>query len=171
MHDTLRSQISMKIRNIAIVSFIAAMLAACLSAPRIVPTETISPTSASTPVPTATRIPVTPTEQIIEYQLEQEIQIRLGESITLENRAMTIRFKSLAGDSRCPQGAVCVWQGNAEVILEVSGKEISLNTDLEPKEAVVGQYNIRLQDVIPYPIMDEEHAPESYSITIVVSRE
>jgi hypothetical protein len=161
---------SMKIRNIAIVSFIAALLAACLSTPPIVPTKTISPITTFTPVPTATRIPVTPTEQIVEYQLEQEIQIRLGESITLENGALTIRFKSLAGDSRCPEGVVCVWQGNAEVILDVSGNEISLNTALEPKEAVMGTYTIRLQDVFPYPKMDEAHAPEDYSIEIIVSR-
>lgn len=135
-----------------------------------VPTQTILPLPTFTVVPAATGISPTPTEGLIEYQLGQEIQIQLGERITLEKGSLTIKFKTLAGDSRCPDGAVCVWQGNAEVILEVSENEISLNTSLEPKEAVVGQYTIRLQDGIPYPIVDGEHAPESYNVKIVASR-
>ena len=161
----------MSIRQIAALAFFASILAACVAAPGIVPTATIPPAPTFTPSPTATPIPATPTEELIEPQLDQEIQIRLGESTTLEKGTLTIKFMSLVGDSRCPEGALCVWQGNAEVILDVSGNEVALNTALEPKEAVMGAYIIRLQDVIPHPKMDEVHAPESYSIIIIVSRE
>jgi len=135
-----------------------------MPATKIVSTPTI------TPVPTSTVIPTIPTEQLIEPQLDEEIQIKIGESVTLEKESLTIKFKSLVADSRCPQGVVCVWEGNAEVILEVSKNEIALNTALDPKEKVVGDYNIQLRDVIPYPKAGEELKPEDYSIRIVVSK-
>ena len=160
----------MSIRQIAALLFFTTVLVACVAVPRILPTATILPAPTFTPSPTAKPIPATPTEELIEPQLDQEIQIRLGESIVLEKGTLTIKFISLEGDSRGPEGALCVWQGNAEIIVDVSGNEVSLNTSLEPKEAVVGAYIIRLQDVIPYPKMDEIHAPEDYSIKIIVSR-
>ena len=60
--------------------------------------------------------------------------------------------------------------GNAEVILEVSKNEIRLNTLLDPKEEVVGEYNIQLRDVTPYPKAGVEYLPENYSIKIIVNK-
>jgi len=160
----------MKIRKIITVSLVATLLASCVPAAKIFATATIVPAPTLTPVPASTPIAITPTKKLIEPKLDEEIQIKFGESVTLEKGKLTIKFRSLAGDSRCPQGVVCVWAGNAEVILEVSKNEIALNTILDPKEAVVGDYNIQLQDVIPYPKAGEELKPEDYSIRIVVSK-
>ena len=160
----------MKIRNIIAVALVTTILASCMPVPTIVPTETILPAPTFTPVPTTTPIPETPTEQFVEPQLDREIQIKLGESVTLEGGTLTIKFISLAGDSRCPQGVLCVWRGNAEVILDVSNTEISLNTALEPNERAVGQYTVQLRDVIPYPQAGEQYKSQNYSIKIVVSK-
>jgi hypothetical protein len=160
----------MKIKNIITVSLAATILASCTPAASIVPTATIGLTSTITPVQTATPISIRPTEHLIESQLDEEIQIKIGERVTLERGSLTIKFKSLAEDSRCPQGVACFWQGNAEVILEVSEYEIALNTALAPNEKVVGDYNIQLKDVMPYPKAGEEYPLENYSIKIVVSK-
>ncbi len=162
--DIALQKMLMKIRKIITVSLVATLLASCLPAAQMVSTPTI------TPVPTSTPIPTIPTKQLIEPKLDEEIQIKFGESVTLERGKLTIKFKSLVGDSRCPQGVLCVWAGNAEVILEVSKNEIALNTALDPNEKVVGDYNIQLRDVIPYPKAGEEIEPEDYSIKIVVSK-
>jgi hypothetical protein len=161
---------SMKIRKILTVPLVTILLASCVSVTRIVPTATIVSAPTITPVPTSTPVPLMPTKQLIEPKLDKEIQIKFGESVAMERGILTIKFKSLVGDSRCPQGVVCVWAGNAEVILEVSKNEIALNTLLDPKEKVVGDYNIQLQDVIPYPKAGEELKPEDYSVRIVVSK-
>ena len=131
------------------------------SEPTVVPATTI----VLTPTPT-----LIPREQLVEPQLDDEFWIKMGESVALEKGSLTIKFISLAGDSRCPEGVVCAWMGNAEVILEVSKNEIRLNTLLDPTEEVVGDYNIQLRDVIPYPKAGVEYMPENYSIKIVVSK-
>jgi len=154
----------MKTRRIITVSLVVTLLTSCLPETKIPATATIMPVPSSTPKP------IIPTKQLVGPKLDAEIQIKFGESITLEKGKLTIKFKSLVGDSRCPQGVVCVWAGNAEVILEVSKNEIDLNTALDPKEQVVGDYNIQLRDVIPYPKAGEELKPEDYSIKIVVSK-
>ena len=112
-----------------------------------------------------------PSEPFSEPQLDHEFWIQLGERVALENGRLTIKFVSLAGDSRCPEGVVCVWMGNAEVILEVSENEIRLNTILDPTEAVVGEYKIQLRDVVPYPKAGVEYLPEEYRVKIVVSKQ
>jgi|SRR5688572_16609752 hypothetical protein len=160
----------MKIRRIITVSLVAALLTSCVPAAKILATATIVPAPTITPAPTSTPLFLIPTKQLIEPKLDQEIQIKFGESVTLEKGKLTIKFKSLVGDSRCPQGVACVWAGNAEVILEVSKIEIALNTALDPNEKVVGDYNIQLRDVIPYPKAGEELKPEDYSIKILVSK-
>ena len=157
-------QNAMNIRKMIIVSLVTTLLTSCLPVANFLATATI------TPVSTATPKPIIPTKHLIEPKLDEEIQIKFGESITLEKEKLRIKFKSLAGDSRCPQGVVCVWAGNAEVILEVSKHEIALNTILDPNEKVVGDYNIQLRDVIPYPKAGKELKPENYSIKIVISK-
>ena len=159
-----------KIRRIITVSLVVTLLTSCLPAAKILATATIAPVPTITPAPTSTPIAITPTKQLIEPKLDEEIQIEFGESITLEKGKLTIKFKSLVGDSRCPQGVVCVWAGTAEVILEVSKNKIALNTTLDPRQQVVGDYNIQLRDVIPYPKAGEELKPEDYSVKIVVSK-
>ena len=160
----------MKIRKMITVSLVAILLASCVPAARFLATATIVPEPTTTPAPTSTPIVLTPTKKLIEPKLDEEVEIKFGESITLEKGKLTIKFKSLVGDSRCPQGVVCVWAGNAEVILEASKNEIALNTALDPKEQVVRDYNIQLRDVIPYPKAGAELKPEDYSIEIIVSK-
>jgi len=109
-------------------------------------------------------------EQLIEPQFGDEFWIKMDETVTLGKGSLAIKFISLAGDSRCPEGVLCAWMGNAEVILEVSQNEIRLNTLLDPKEEAVGDYNIQLLDVDPYPKAGVEYKPENYRIKIVVSR-
>ena len=153
----------MKIRKMIIVSLVTTLLTSCLPLAKILATATITPVSTATPKPSM------PTKQLIEPKLDEEIQIKFGESVSLDKGSLTIKFKSLVGDSRCPQGVVCVWAGNAEVILEVSRNEIALNTALDPREKVVGDYNVQLRDIIPFPKAGEELKPEDYIVKIVVS--
>ena len=163
-------QNAMNIRKMIIVSLVTTLLTSCLPVAKFLATATIASAPTITPAPTATPKPIIPTKQLIEPKLDEEIQIKFGEGVTLDKGKLSIKFRSLAGDSRCPQGVVCVWAGDAEVILEVSKNEIALNTILDPKEKVVGDYNIQLRDVIPYPKAGEELKPEDYSIKIVVSK-
>jgi hypothetical protein len=75
---------SIKIKNIVTISLIATLWASCTPAASIVPTATMMLPLTSTPILTPTPISMIPTEPRIEPQLDQEIQIKIGKSVTLE---------------------------------------------------------------------------------------
>ena len=102
--------------------------------------------------------------------LNEEFTLQFGQTVTLKNEPLTITFKSVLEDSRCPTGAECPWEGNARILIQISQTDIELNTTLEPKQATYQAYTIRLVAVEPYPILNEEIEPEDYSIKIIVTR-
>ena len=57
-------------------------------------------------------------------------------------------------DSRCPQGAVCVWQGTIVADLQVAGQfQIRLQQGIQKDTVYQGQkYSFTLTDVTPYPV-------------------
>ncbi len=102
--------------------------------------------------------------------LDEEFVLAFGQTVTLKNYSLTITFKSVLEDSRCPTGAECVWAGNAKIVIEVSQTDIELNTTLEPKQAGYLAYSIQLLAVNPYPKLNEQLQPEDYSIKLIVTR-
>ncbi|MCI0707590.1 MAG: hypothetical protein L0Y80_08925 [Ignavibacteriae bacterium] len=46
-----------------------------------------------------------------------EVLLKEGNSITLEPDNFVLEFSSVEQDSRCPDDVVCVWQGEAEIML------------------------------------------------------
>ena len=61
--------------------------------------------------------------------------LAIGDQISLGTVDATLRFKDVLGDSRCPEDATCVWEGNARVALalvEASGRVTLFNLDTSP---------------------------------------
>lgn len=94
-----------------------------------------------------------------------------AQGATVSRAGLTIVFTTLGEDSRCPEGANCVWSGNARVVISISGKEVSLNTDLDPKETIHSGYKVRLIAVQPYPKMNELLNPDDYTISLIVTKD
>jgi hypothetical protein len=103
--------------------------------------------------------------------LGEQFQLKYGQNVFVPAANFTVTFTSLGDDSRCPEGALCFWAGNARVVVSISGIDASLNTTLEPREVSHSGYNIQLLGVNPYPKLNEHHVPEDYSITLVVTKE
>ena len=48
-----------------------------------------------------------------------EVELRAGASVRLESGEQMIVFEKVEGDSRCPKGVTCVWEGDAAVRLSI----------------------------------------------------
>jgi hypothetical protein len=82
-----------------------------------------------------------------------DIVLQLGGSATVAG--LTITFRDVVEDSRCPRDVVCIWEGNARVQLDLAqagGPEISvlLNTT-QPSAVVFGARRVELVDLTPHP--------------------
>ena len=81
----------------------------------------------------------------------------LREKIYNPEFCISVYFKSIDQDSRCPIDVVCVWAGEVTVTLEVTvgGNTETLsvkNTDPATEITVMGEhFQVRVVDVRPYP--------------------
>ena len=110
-----------------------------------------------------------------EVVINQEFNIKVGESAVLVDQGMVIKFKSVGDDSRCPTGAVCVWEGNATVILELKNSNLdtltaNLNTSIEPQIVNFSNLIIQLKSLTPYPKLNELINPNDYVAKLLIRK-
>ncbi len=106
----------------------------------------------------------------IGQELNVPFDLKLGQQVTVLNTGLTIKFKSVDNDSRCPEGAKCIMPGNAKVTIIVSKKEISLNTFVKPKESRYSNYTLQLVDLIPHRRLETEIDPKDYVVRLIVTK-
>jgi hypothetical protein len=53
-------------------------------------------------------------------KLGEEFTLALGESVGIDHRGVTVAFKDVIEDSRCPMNARCIWEGNARIAIQAS---------------------------------------------------
>lgn len=113
------------------------------------------------------RIPAVP--------LGHDFVLKVGQAAGVEGTAFIITFVEVLEDSRCAVDVTCVWAGNAKVELQVrqAGGEsttVVLNTELEPKAAMIGRYELRLIALAPAPRVDVPISKSDYAVTLHVSK-
>ena len=106
----------------------------------------------------------------VGQELGVQFDLKLGQQVTVQNTGLTLIFTSVDNDSRCPEGAKCVWPGNAKVTIVVSQKEIKLNTHSDPKQATYSDYILRLVTLSPYPKLNEQINPKDYVARLIVTK-
>jgi len=84
----------------------------------------------------------------------------VGDTTTIADLNLWIRFAQVSSDSRCPSQVSCTWSGDAAVVLEVApfmgdSKVDTLHTALDP------------QSVDPYPVTAGSIPARSYRATII----
>ena len=100
--------------------------------------------------------------------------MRPGETALVEGQRLCVTFEEVTGDSRCPQGVQCIWEGDAAVQLTVvqHGKEkATLDLHTAPRfdrEAPYLAFRVVLVDLAPYPKAERAIPPEAYAATLKV---
>jgi len=89
---------------------------------------------------------------------------------------LTLGFERVAEDSRCPIDALCVWEGDATLVVSLraaSGERqwFELHTGGDrPRETSFAGYTVRLIDLLPAQRSDRAIPPADYRATLVVTR-
>lgn len=109
----------------------------------------------------------------VEVELNKEFNIKAGDSAVLVDQGLVMKFILVADDSRCPIGAVCVWEGNAAAEFELRNSKgeqttVKLNTNAEPKNMVFSGLVISLKNLSPHPKLDEIVNPSDYYAALLV---
>jgi hypothetical protein len=106
--------------------------------------------------------------------LDTRFTLAPGETASLRNRDIRLRFDGVTGDSRCPANALCITGGDAVVKLQASGGSGGLTLELHTGDssrasAAYGNVTVSLVELQPYPFSTEPIAPRDYRATLVVS--
>lgn len=108
--------------------------------------------------------------------LASEFQLRVGESTRLTKDGLEIGFDAVVADSRCGEGAVCVWEGDAvaSVWMQLADgvRQVrELHTGSRgPRATSFSGYTIHLVSLLPPAIVGERISPADYVAALQVTR-
>jgi hypothetical protein len=106
--------------------------------------------------------------------VDERVVLAPGQSTTIPEASVSLRFEGVTGDSRCPADAVCIQGGDAIVHVTVtptggSRRDYDLHTgDMQP--ARYGNLTIALVELAPYPFSSRTIEPDEYRATLRVTR-
>lgn len=103
----------------------------------------------------------------------RELIVRVGQEVEVPQADLRVAFREVAQDSRCPIGVDCVWEGNGEVVLALFRSKgasglVNLNTAIEPRSTVFDGFEIRLLELMPYPVYGERIERGAYTIRLEI---
>jgi hypothetical protein len=110
--------------------------------------------------------------------LGQQFDLAIGQTVSITGEDLSVKFVEVIGDSRCPTGATCIWQGEISTQVEIRFQGDSFPRVLtqpgltqEPSAADFNEYEIAF-DVLPYPEVGKQIQKSTYrlQLTVIKSR-
>jgi hypothetical protein len=116
--------------------------------------------------------------QCLDAAMGEEIRIQVFETATYCDDDLSITFNAYPKESRCPSDVVCIWEGFVEVelLINLKGNKSILNLSTEPNvsghpsQSQVGDFSIRLIDVIPHPATNIRINPNQFKVILLVEK-
>ena len=104
--------------------------------------------------------------------LDREFTLAPGESASIEDTGIGVRFTSVRSDSRCPVDVNCIHAGSAQVRITVVCGESQRDHELQTGGAPVhdDDVTIALVNLQPYPHSTRATDPRDYRATLRVTR-
>jgi hypothetical protein len=104
--------------------------------------------------------------------LDREFTLAPGETMSIKETSLLVRFNGVSGDSRCPADAFCIQGGSATVKITAasarSTREYELHTgDMRP--VMHEGFTIALTQLSPYPFSSRTIQPGEYRATLKVN--
>jgi hypothetical protein len=109
--------------------------------------------------------------------LGEEFTLKPGQSASVQDGALVVRFESVSNDSRCPRGATCIWEGDAVVAVSAHRGGTAANrhelhtSGRYAREASEGPFRIELVKLDPLPAEGTTVDAKDYVATFKVARE
>jgi hypothetical protein len=107
--------------------------------------------------------------------LNQETELAPGQSV--QSGALRVTFKSVGDDSRCPADVVCVWEGDAEVKLEVReepgdpvARELHTSGSAGSRSLEYGAFTVELVRLSPEAHTQRPIPAQDYRLVLKVTQ-
>lgn len=108
--------------------------------------------------------------------LGEEFALKAGQSASVQDGALRVRFEVVSSDSRCPRGVTCIWEGDAVVGVSTHRGSVANRHELHTsgqfaRAAAEGPFRIQLVKLDPLPVEGAPVNQQEYVATFKVARE
>lgn len=135
------------------------------ASPSVTPSLQPEPAPSSVASPTATASP--------SSDLAQPLNLKYQAPVRLNQAELELNFTELVQDSRCPSDVTCVWAGEVTVKVQlkqggqlVGVADLTLTGDPAKASAKLGDYQLTLLAVTPYPVSTQARQAADYQIQV-----
>lgn len=112
----------------------------------------------------------------VTASLDKEFTLAIGQTASIRSEGIQIRFKDVVGDSRCPKGVTCVWQGEVSCALQMTVGGVA--EDIVWKQPGLTDEHSRINykgylfafEVEPYPEAGKDISKNEYRMKMTVSK-
>lgn len=107
--------------------------------------------------------------------LGDKFGLKIGETANVASENLTLKFEKVLNDSRCPDGAMCIWAGQAQalVTIELNGKKEQITlTQMGSSDSTIqnyAQYKISF-NVTPYPKLNQTISNSDYRLNLTITK-
>jgi hypothetical protein len=110
----------------------------------------------------------------VQASVDREFSLAIGQTAALQGGQLTVGFEEIRGDSRCPRGVMCIWQGEVSAVLRVrDGGDYSQIVLTGPGgqggKATYKQYEFS-SHVEPYPEIGKKIASADYRLFLTARK-
>jgi hypothetical protein len=107
------------------------------------------------------------------FSVGKESVFQINQLYTSSDGQYTLMIKEIS-DSRCPEGVVCIWQGEVSLKGEwTSGNNktaFELHSVLSDQQKVPEGFTMKIVDAKPYPKYGTETKPEDLVVTLLIQK-
>lgn len=110
----------------------------------------------------------------VQVSMGQDFQLTTGQSGRVNDTPVTVMFRSVGADSRCPSDVQCVWAGDAVINLGLSStttvsQEAGIHTTIDPRFTDYAGYRVKVVGLAPVPKSGSTIPAATYVVTLQVS--
>jgi hypothetical protein len=112
-----------------------------------------------------------------EIGLDRKFSLSPGQSIMIAGENMVIKFIEVISEGRCPRGAICLWPGEANCLIEITTRSDSVYRKVltqpglsGPSKTGFANYKITF-DLEPYPEVGNAPDKKSYHLQLLIGKE
>jgi len=112
----------------------------------------------------------------ITANLGQEVELKIGQTVSIEEEQIKVKFIEVVNDSRCAKGAICIWQGEVTCVLDITYLNSTYQkTIIQPgltQEPIIDVFKgyMLTFNVQPYPELGKDIKTSEYRLQLVIDK-
>jgi hypothetical protein len=111
-----------------------------------------------------------------QVKLGEEFSLAIGQTVTIQDENLKVKFSEVIEDSRCPGGVQCIWAGRVSCLIEFIQNGTTNKTVLTQLGLTEGYatetyevYQLRFR-IEPYPQSGKKISNSDYRLLLTISK-